>query len=47
MDILKTSSWIYKEVIRLDIYLLVIFTPYYDPSPPPWKVVSYSMSSCL
>ena len=43
----KTRSWFVKEVIILDVYLIVIFTPYYDPSPPLWKVVSNSMSSCL
>ena len=35
-----------KEVIRLDVYLLVIFNPYYYPSPPLWKVLANSMSSC-
>ena len=24
---------------------MLAFTPYYDPSPPPWKVVVNSMSS--
>ena len=45
--ILKTSSWFLKEVIRLDEYRLVIFTPSYDPPPPTWKVVANSMSSFL
>ena len=40
-------SWFVKEVIILDVYIIVIFTPYYDPSPPPWKVVANSISSCL
>ena len=31
MDILKTSSWFFKEVIILYVYCLVIFTPYYYP----------------
>ena len=42
----KESSWFFKEVIRLNVYLLVIFTPYYYHSPPPWKVVANIMSSC-
>ena len=46
MTILKTYSWFVKELIRLYVYLLVIFTPYCDPSPPPWKVVANGMSSC-
>ena len=47
MDILKTSSWFVKEVIRLDEYSLVIFTPYYDPSPPLWKLLANIMSSFM
>ena len=35
-----------KQLLILDIYLLVIFTRYYDSSPPLWKVVANSMSSC-
>ena len=46
MDILKKVDGVVKELIILDAYILVIFTPYYDPSPPPWKVVANSMSSC-
>ena len=45
--ILKTSSYFVKEIMRLTVYLLVIFTPYYDPSPPPWKVVANGTYSCL
>ena len=47
VTILETSSWFVKEVIRLDVYILVIFTTYYDPLPPPWKLVANSMSSCM
>ena len=47
MDILKTGSWFVKEVIKLDVYCLMLFTPYYEPSNHPWKVVANSMSSCL
>ena len=47
MDFLKTSSWFVKEVIILDQYLLVIFTPYYEPSLPPWNLVANIMSSCI
>ena len=39
MTILIKSIGVVKEVIRLDIHLLVIFTPYYDPSLPLWKLV--------
>ena len=45
--IIKTRSWFVKEVIRLDEYSLMIFTPYYDPSPPPEKVVANIMSFFL
>ena len=45
--ILKTISWFVKEAIRLYEYHLVIFTPYYEPSPPPWKVVANNMPSFL
>ena len=34
-------------MIRLDEYRIAIFTPYYNLSPPPWKVVINSMSSFL
>ena len=46
MTILKTCCWLVKELIRLYVYLLVIFTPYCDPSTPPWKVVDNSMPHC-
>ena len=45
--IITTSSWLVKEVITLDEYCLVIFTPYYKPPPPLWKVVANSMSYFL
>ena len=45
--ILKTNSWFFKEVIRLDVYSIVIFTLYYYPSPPTWKVVDNIISSFL
>ena len=45
--ILKKISWFVKEVIIFYKYILVVFTPYYDPSPPLWKVVVNSMSSFL
>ena len=44
MDILKTSSWFFKEVIILYVYCLVIFPPYYDPLPPLWEMFSNGMS---
>ena len=44
--ILKQVVGVVREVIILYVYLLVIFTPYYYPSPPPWKVVENSMPSC-
>ena len=43
----KKSCWFLKGVIRLDVYLLVIFTSYYETQMFPWKVVANSMSSCL
>ena len=46
MAILKKVVGVVKEVIILDVYLLVIFTPYYNHSPPPWNVAANSMSSC-
>ena len=46
MDIIKTIHGVFKEVIIIYLYLLVISTPYYDPSNPPWNVVVNSMSSC-
>ena len=46
MVILKQVFDVVKEVIILDLYRLVIFTPYYDPSPPRLKVVANSMYSC-
>ena len=46
MAILITSSWFFNEVIILDLYLLVIFTPYYDPWPPLWNMMVNIMYSC-
>ena len=46
MDILKKLVGVVKGMIILDIYLLVIFTPYYDPSSSLWEVVAKSMSYC-
>ena len=34
-----------KDVIRLDIFPMVTFTPYYDTSPPLWEILTNSMSS--
>ena len=34
-----------KEAIRLGIYTIFAFTPYYDPPPPSSEVVASSMSS--
>ena len=34
-----------KELIRVDIFTLVAFTSYYDPSPPSMEVVANSISS--
>ena len=34
-----------KEVIRLYIFPRLPFTPYHDPSPPLWELVSNIMSS--
>ena len=46
--ILKTNSRCsLRKVIRLDVCFLAIFTPYYDPAPPTWKVVANSILSCL
>ena len=45
--ILKKLVGVVYEVIGLDVYLLVIFTLYYDPSPQLWKVVVNMISSCL
>ena len=46
MAILKKVVGVVKGVIILDIYLLLIFIPHYEPSPPPCKVMTNSMSSC-
>ena len=43
----KKLVGVVKELIRLNLYLLVIFTPYYYPSPPLWKVVTNIVSSSL
>ena len=32
-------------MIILSVYILLLFTPYYGPSPPPWYVVANIMSS--
>ena len=37
----------FKKVIRLDVYYIFVFTLYYDPSPPSWKVMANRMSSFL
>ena len=34
-----------KELIRVDIFTLVAFNSYYDPSPPSMEVVANSISS--
>ena len=32
-------------MIILGVYILLLLTPYYGPSPPSWEVVANSMSS--
>ena len=42
--IIKTNSRCHLiKLIRLGVYRLVIFTLYYYPAPPPWKVVANSI----
>ena len=42
--ILKThSTFCLRNVIRLDVYSLVIITIYYEPVTPPWKVAYNSI----
>ena len=44
MLILKThSNCCLRNFVGIDVYRLIIFTIYYDPAPPPYKVVENSI----
>ena len=43
----KNKELVCQRSDYINEYRLVIFIIYYDPSPPPWKLVANSMSSFL